>query len=54
MQGHDENSKEKIREEGRERHVCSILISPPPFTRNSPFPKRTKSPKNILNKNIKI
>ena len=32
-QGHDENSKEKIREEGRERGVCPILISPPPFTR---------------------
>ena len=32
-QGHDENSKEKIREEGRERSVCPILISPPPFTR---------------------
>ena len=31
-QGHDENSKEKIREEGRERRVYPILISPPPFT----------------------
>ena len=32
-QGHDENSKEKIKEEGRERCVCVILISPLPFTR---------------------
>ena len=30
--GNDENSKDKVREEGRERRVWS-LIFPPPFTR---------------------
>ena len=51
-----ENTKEKIREEGRERRVCVsvILISPPLLHVNSPFPKPTKSPKNILNNNIQI
>ena len=38
MRGHDKNSKEKIREEGRERRVCN-LISPPFFyTLIPPFP----------------
>ena len=46
--------KEKIREEGRERCVCLILIYPPLLHVNSPFPKTTKSPKNILKNNIQI
>ena len=54
MQGHDENSNEKIREEGRERRVSPIWFLLPILHVNSPFPKPTKSPKNILNNNIQI
>ena len=52
MQGHDENSKEKIREERRERHVFLIWFLLPLLHVNSPFPKPTA--KNILNNNIQI
>ena len=53
-QGHDENSKEKLEQKG-ERDVCvqSDFFSPLLHV-NSPFPKPTKSPENILNNNIQI
>ena len=53
-QGHDENSNEKLEQRG-ERGVClQSDFSSPLLHINSPFPKPTKSPKNILNINIQI
>ena len=52
-QGQDENSKEKLEKRG-ERGVCPIWFLLPSFKRSFPFPKPTKSPKNILNNNIQI
>ena len=51
---HDESSKEKLEQRG-ERGVCvKSDFSSPLLHVNSPFPKPTKSPKNILNNNIQI
>ena len=38
MQGHNENLKEKIREEGKERRVCPIDFSSPFYKLIPPFP----------------
>ena len=49
MQGHDENSKDKLEKRG-ERETCLESNFSSPFIHiNSPFSKPTRSPKNILN-----
>ena len=53
-QGHDENSKEKLEKRGERGVSFQSDFSSPLLHVNSPFPKPTKSPKNILNNNIKI
>ena len=53
-QGHDENSKEKLEQRGEQGMCVQSDFSSPLLHINSPFPKPTKSPKNILNNNIQI
>ena len=49
-----ENSKEKLEKRGESGVCVQIWFHLPLLHVNSPFPKPTKSPKNILNNNIKI
>ena len=53
-QGHDENSKEKLEKRGERGVRVQSDFSSPLLQVNSPFPKPTKSLKNILNNNIQI
>ena len=46
--------RRKLEKRGERGLYLSNLISPPLLHINSPFPKPTKSPKNILNNNIQI